>query len=283
MQTSLDDNIDDACFDGLKSLIHKLTGITIKQERQIMLVGRLRPRLRALEISSYPEYLEYVRANKSEHEEFVNKVTTNETYFFRTPRVWEYIEQSFLPEWQAAKSSSTLQVWSAASSTGEEAHTLGIFLEHFRKSNPGVDYRIHGTDIDTTVVEKATQGLYKGRSVERFRQTRPDMFKRYMAGNDDDGFRVLPDIKSRMNFTQLNLFDSPLDGAGFDLIFLRNVLIYFTKEDQEKLMSALARRIKPEGTLIIGESESLNSLNTGFEAVKPTIYKPIAEDARRAA
>ena len=283
MQTSIDEKIDDVCFDGLKKITHELTGITIKHERQVMLIGRLRPRLRALGISSYPEYLEYVRANKSEHEEFVNKVTTNETYFFRTPRVWDYIEQSFLPEWKAAKSSSALQVWSAASSTGEEAHTLGIFLEHFRKTNPGFDYRIHGTDIDTTVVEKATQGLYKGRSVERFRQTRPDMFKRYMAGNDNDGFRVLPDIKSRMNFTQLNLFDSPLDGAGFDLIFLRNVLIYFTKEDQERLMSALARRIKPEGTLIIGESESLNSLNVGFQAVMPTIYKPMAKEARRTA
>lgn len=283
MTQPIDDKISQACFDGFTRLIHQLTGISLKQERQTMLVGRLRKRVRALELSSFDEYLAYLQKHKEEHESFVNQVTTNETYFFRTPRVWDYLENTFLPEWQAERAAPTLQVWSAASSTGEEAHTLGILMQQFKDKNAGFDYKISGTDIDTNVIETASQGLYNGRSIERFRQAKPEWFAKYMHGSDAEGYKVVPDIKSRLQFSQFNLFASAPPAPQFDLVLLRNVLIYFKAQDQEAVMATVHRRLKPEGTAIIGESESLNNLTTDFESISPTIYKPVTQQGQRAA
>ena len=195
MTINFDDNINDVCFQGFVDLVHELTGITIKLDRKTMLVGRLRRRINQLELPDYPAYLEYVRANTIEHEFFINQITTNETYFFRTPRVWSYLEEEFLPNWQEQHPKKLLNIWSAASSTGEEAHTLGILMQNFKESYPGFDYNIFARDIDTSVVKKAEESLYKRRSVERFRKARPDWFERYMQGNHQDGFTVLPSIK----------------------------------------------------------------------------------------
>lgn len=269
------EKIDKACFDGFLKLTHELTGITIKPDRQDMLMGRLRRRIHALQLSGFEAYLEYVREQREEHELFVNQITTNETYFFRTPRVWDYLENTFLPAWSDNPGAPVLQIWSGASSTGEEAHSLGVLMHHFQQSHSGFDYRIHGTDIDTSVLEKATAGVYRGRSVERFRNASPEWFARYMVGDDEAGFQVLPEIRKKIQFSQFNLFKTPPQAPKFDLVLLRNVLIYFTASDQEKVMSTVFRRIKPEGVAIIGESESLNNLATDFEFIVPTIYKPL--------
>jgi len=277
------DSVDDACFSGLTELVHELSGITIKPEKKSMLLGRLRRRVSDLDLPDYTAYLEYVRTHKCEHELFINKITTNETYFFRTPRGWDYLETEFLPEWQRMQAGEPLNIWSAASSTGEEAHTLAILMQHFKEHNKGFEYRITGTDIDTEVVRKASEGIYKGRSIQRFREFKPDWFNRYMNGNDDAGYRVLPHIKSRITFGQFNLFCAPSTNQKFDLVLLRNVLIYFTKSDQEKAMATVHGRLKQNGVAIIGESESLNSLNTQFASIAPTIYKPIPSSTVRAA
>lgn len=270
----IDDTIEQSCFDGFLKLTHQLTGITIKPDRQVMLVGRLRRRVHELNLPDFESYLDYVKTQCDEHEVFVNRITTNETYFFRTPRVWEFIDNEFLPQWLNKRTGPTLHVWSAASSSGEEAHSLGIMLHHFREHNKGFDYRIQGTDIDTSVLECARNGVYRGRSLERFRAARPEWFDRYMNGNDEDGYTVLPEIKKRLQFSQFNLFDAPPATPRFDLVLIRNVLIYFTAPDQEKVMSTVHRRINPDGVAIIGESETLNNLNTDFESLQPTIYKP---------
>ena len=275
--------IDPACFDGFVKLVHKLTGITIKPERQSMLEGRLRCRVRDLGLSGFSEYLAYVKSHAEEHEAFVNQVTTNETYFFRTPRVWDYVENTFLPQWYSEHANRTLKVWSAASSTGEEAHTLGILMQHFKDNHVGFEYQITGTDIDTKVISTATLGVYKGRSVERFRQAKPDWFSQYMNGDDDKGYTVLPAIKSRIRFSQLNLFSSAPATEKMNLVLLRNVLIYFTASDQERVMNSVHRRLDSNGVAIIGESESLNSLQTSFESIAPTIYRPCGSSISKAA
>lgn len=277
------DSVDDTCFAGFVNLVHELTGITIRPEKRTMLLGRIRRRVNDLDLPGYKAYLEYVRNHKGEHEIFINKVTTNETYFFRTPRVWNYLETEFLPEWFKIHAGASLNIWSAASSTGEEAHTLAIFMQHFKELNNGFDYKITGTDIDTEVLKTASEGIYNGRSIQRFRDSKPDWFDRYMNGNDDTGYSVLSHIKNRIEFSQLNLFSAPSVNQKFDLVLLRNVLIYFTKSDQEKAMATVHRRLKQNGVAIIGESESLNSLNTQFASIAPTIYKSISLSTDRAA
>jgi len=279
----IDDTINESCFAGYSELIHELTGITIRPERQTMLVGRLRKRVRALNLADFEEYLEYVKDHKDEHELFVNQITTNETYFFRTPRIWDYIERTFLPQWIAGGSTGTFHAWSAAASTGEEAHTLGVLLQQFKADNPGFDYRVHGTDIDTSVLKTASQGLYNGRSIERFRDAKPDWFETYMTGTDTDGYSVIPEIKQKIKFSKLNLFDTVVLRPEYDLVLVRNVLIYFTAEDQEKVMATVYRKVKPEGLVIIGESESLNNIRTSFEPIAPTFYRPASERVSSAA
>ena len=117
--------MNDLCFNQFSKLIHQMMGITIGADRKEMLSGRLRSRMRELSLDTYESYFEYLTANKSEHGSFVNAITTNETYFYRTPRIWNYVSGEFLPDWFQANQGKTLKVWSAASSTGEEAHTLG--------------------------------------------------------------------------------------------------------------------------------------------------------------
>ncbi len=273
--------LSDQCFSKLTDRVHALTGITIKPERRAMLEGRVARRLRALSLTDFESYINHVDSMPDEQEAFVNTITTNETYFYRTPRIWEYVSDSFLSQWYEQNRGSTLNIWSAASSTGEEAHTLGILMQCFKDSHPRFDYRITGTDIDSSVIQRATSGLYKGRSVERFRNEKPELFARYMVGNDADGFKVATTIKKNIQFKKLNLFNpGPVD-TTYTLILLRNVLIYFTKEDKKRVMQAVYKRLSVSGVVIIGESESLNGLSSDFATIAPTIYQ--RADARSGA
>lgn len=275
MESDCSQLLENGFTDEFIKLTHDFTGITIKPEKRSMLEGRLRRRLRVLELADFTDYLSYVKKNQAEQEEFINAVTTNETYFYRTPRIWEYISEQFLPQWHARVGSRSLSVWSAACSTGEEGHTLGIILQSFKDKHTGFDYRVKGTDIDSSVVEKARMGIYKGRAVQRFREAKPELFKQYLVGNDDAGYEVPPNIKSRLDFSALNLFDECRDMEKYDLVLLRNVLIYFVKEDQIAAVAAIHKRLHSGGVAIIGESESLNHVPCDFEPILPTIYKAV--------
>lgn len=262
--------LSDSCFEEYIELVHKVTGITIAKNRKSMLVGRIRKQLTRLKLKSYEEYLQLVKEDHQEKEQFINAMTTNETYFYRTPRVWDFIINEFLTKWDSKKK---LKVWSAASSTGEEAHTLGIVFQDYKSNHFGFQYNILGTDISSEVVTRAQKGSYIGRSVERFRNTRPDLFQKYMNGDDENGHRVVSEIKSNLRFNTHNLFDRFKENEKFDLILLRNVLIYFNKEDQQRVLKNIHKHLSTDGYLIIGESESLSQLETNFESVSPLIYK----------
>jgi chemotaxis protein methyltransferase CheR len=268
--------MSDGDFAKLRAIIHDQTGITIGETRKSLLVSRLRPRLRALGLGDYASYIDWIAGNEEERQELTDRVTTNETYFHRTPRIWSYFADTCIPEFVAAKRGRAMRVWSAAASTGEEGHTAGVFLEETRSRTPGFDYVVLGTDISARVIDIAAEGLYRGRPVARFRADRPELFARHMAGSDEEGWQVTPQIRSRIRFRQHNLL-TPLTGtAQFDVIFLRNVLIYFTSADQERILSQIRRLLHPQGVLFIGESESLTFIESDFEQVEPIIYRPVA-------
>lgn len=279
--SQMEDDISDVCFRQFCTLIHDMTGITIRADRRVMLAGRLRRRMRDLQLNSYESYLDNIKNNKEEHKPFVNVITTNETYFYRTPRIWSYISEVFLPEWHKDNKGRVLSVWSGASSTGEEAHTLGIVMQQFKDLHRGFDYMILGTDIAPRVVEQASKGIYKGRAVARFREAMPELFSKYMRGDDEAGFVVMPVIKSQIRFELFNLFDQSAKHPKHDLVLLRNVLIYFTKEDQKRVMENIHKRLNPRGIAIIGESETLNNLNSDFESISPTIYRALDSTSDR--
>ena len=156
----------DKSFAELHELIHKLTGITIGENRKSMMASRLRKRLREHNLNDFDDYLKLIQEDKEELQEFVDNLTTNKTYFHRTPRVWEYLTDIFIPQWIGARHKRPINVWSAAASTGAEAYTAGVLLEDFRTKTPGFDYKIFGTDVSSQVIETAETGVYPIRAVQ---------------------------------------------------------------------------------------------------------------------
>lgn len=266
------EQLSDKCFGDLLSLIHSLTGITIASNRKSMVQGRIRKRAMQLALNDYESYLELVKSDLNEKNIFIDLITTNETYFFRTPRIWDYIEKVFLPNWYKDHPKKIFMVWSAAASSGEEAHSLGILCQSFKEKHPGFSYQILGTDISQEMVQLCQKGLYCGKSIESFKKARPDMFMKYMIKAEDSFYQVNADIKSRLKFQTHNLFKSQIFADAFDLILLRNVLIYFTAQDQEVVLAKIAPRLSEAGVLIIGESESLSHIQHEFKHIEPLVY-----------
>lgn len=265
--------LGEECLSDYIKLIHDLTGITIRKNRNSLIEGRLRKRILNLNLNSYEGYFELVQSDKAEQIKFVDLVTTNETYFYRTPRIWEYIEKKFLPEWFMNNPNSVFTARSAASSSGEEAHTLGIICEAFKEMNPAFRYEIIGTDISKEMVGLCQEGEYSGRSIEAFKKNRPELFEKYMKKTSGENYKVISPIKSRLKFLQHNLFHSFKHSDEFHLVLIRNVLIYFTSLDQERVISLIGPKMAETGVMIIGESETLTHINTDFESIEPLIYR----------
>ncbi len=266
-----------ACFNDYVDFIHSVTGITIGQKRRTMVISRIRKRVKALNIENYAAYLMLLKEDRCEERLFIDLITTNETYFYRTPRIWDYISNQFLPRFYERKGKQKLRVWSAASSTGEEAYTLGILCYEFKRQHPSLMFQISGTDISPRVLEIAEKGHYSERSIEHFRKHQPATFETYLKGNQQSGYQIVPEVKAYTDFKLHNLFSCLKSNTQYDLILLRNVLIYFTKADQEKVLANMYKSLAPDGCLIIGESESLIHLNTDFESVMPLVYQPKSE------
>lgn len=253
-------------------LVHQLTGIHLNESKGTMLQGRLRKRVLSFKFDTYEKYFDYLNQHADEVQAFINMVTTNETYFFRTLRVWDYFYNEYLPRFTREHPAKPLQVWSGASSSGEEVYSIAISCEEHREKNPNFNYEIWGSDISTAVLAKAQRGAYVGRSIDGFKENRIDVFNKYLEKNGEE-YVVKEKIKKKIHFEVHNLFHPPKYKAHFDIIFLRNVLIYFKQKDQERVLENLALSLKDDGVLIIGESESLNGLIGKFQYQAPLIYK----------
>lgn len=270
------DDMDARTLDCALELVRRHTGVSMSPAKQSMLQGRLRPRMRALRLASYEHYLRRLREDDSERQPFIDAVTTHHTAFFRTPRVWEYLEQVFLPAWVAQHPGRALQVWSAAASTGEEACSLAICCEELRRRHPGFDYRISATDIATGVLERARDGVYAGAPVAAFRAARPDLFARHNALDAPDRFALAPSVRARIAWAAHDLFQPSPSIDTFDLVLLRNVLIYFKPDDIMAVVRNVAPALRTKGIMVIGEAESLTSLDLPFQFVQPQIYRRTA-------
>lgn len=265
--------LSDGDFAKLRAIIHKNTGITIGENRKTLLLGRLRGRLREIDEPDFRSYVARLAIDTNEMQELINRVTTNKTYCYRTPRVWQHFTEIAVPEFVAKKERRAMRVWSGAASSGEEAHTIGVMLEHWRQSEPGFDYAVQGTDVSARVLDKAEKGAYADAAVASLRTEQPELFAKYMRANDEGLFTVLPEIKSRLKFKLHNLNERLKGARPFDVIFLRNVLIYFTPEDQENILRNVHEVLEPDGYLYIGESETLTRIKTDFEPVEPLVYQ----------
>lgn len=255
----------------LIALVRKHTGIAMTERKSILLERRLRPRLTALAMHDYRDYLHLVENDRAEVPHFIDLVTTNDTLFFRTPQVWDYFTRQFLPEWTDTHPGQTLKIWSAAAASGEELYSIAMLCEEYQLTCPAFRYRILATDISQQVLELARIGRYSGRSVERVHQSHPEMAGKYLrpAGT---AVHVAELLKGQVSFAQHNLLNILRPAQQFDLVFLRNVLIYFDAEHQATVLKQVRHSMRADARLILGESETIARLGMDYQFEAPMIY-----------
>ncbi len=261
----------------LKNFIHGHCGIKITDSKKSMLEARLRKRLRSLALDSLSEYCDYLFSQKGMKEELthmIDQVTTNKTDFFREPGHFDYLAKIALPQIALAK--KTVRLWSAACSTGEEAYTLAMVVNEFSDDAREIDYRILATDISTRVLEKATTAIYDEQAVE---PVPPQLKRKYLLRSKDESkrlYRVTPGLRQRVAFRRLNLMDGDFGlRREMDIIFCRNVIIYFDRRTQEKLLNSICRCLSPGGYLFMGHSETLFGMNLPLTQAVPTVYQRV--------
>ena len=265
-----------------QELIHREVGIFLSDAKMALLSGRLAPRLRELRLDSFQAYHRHVtEVDPAERVRMLDCITTNETRFFREPQQFDFLEKVLIPRLRddaaAGRRPRRLRVWSAASSSGEEAYSLAmVFLTHL-PPEAGWSIEIFGSDISTRVLEKARGGVW---FEDRAREIPERYFKRYMVrgmGAQKSTISAGPDIRSVVRFDRLNLMSNPYPVSGrFDLIFCRNVLIYFDPPTKERVVSNLLTYLGADGLLFLGHAESMLSMSNRLRRVGPTIYEPIA-------
>lgn len=268
-------DMDPALLGHALALVRQHTGITMAPTKQSMLQSRLRQRMRALKIGSYDAYIRYLLDSADERQRFIDVVTTHHTTFFRTPRIWQHVREDFLPKWLESHPKKTLRAWSAAASSGEEACTIAMCCEEARRNHPDFSWEINATDIALDVLQRAETGVYSGNSTAAFHTGYPELFERYNTLNSPDRFQLADDLRRRITYAQHNLLDDSPWRDRFDLIFLRNVLIYFKQDVIETVVRNIAPALREGGLLIIGEAESLAAMNVPFAFVRPQIYRRI--------
>lgn len=264
-------------FEKLSNFIFTNYGIKMPQEKKIMLQSRLLKRLRALNFSNFKDYIDYVFSKQGEASEIIQMidvVSTNKTDFFREPVHFEYITKSILPELNREfYNNKTYKVWSAGSSSGEEAYTIAITLQEFANNNKWFKYAIEGSDISTAMLDKARKAIYKEERVEAIPV---ELKRKYFLRNKDRAsqlVRVIPELRLKTRFFRLNFMDNAYKIVEkFDLIFCRNTMIYFDNATQQKVLMKLCNQLRPGGILFIGHSESIMNRDLPLEQIKPTIY-----------
>lgn len=263
-------------FNFLKQVANERTGIVVTDDKFDMFYSRLSRRVRALGLRDFAEYCDLVRNDRSGEEvlELVNSITTNLTAFFRENHHFEFLTKTIIPEFKQRNAASrTLRIWSSGCSTGEEPYSLAITLREATAQLSGWDCRIMATDIDSNVLATAARGVY---NMERTKGIQPARLKKWFlkgTGNNAGMVRMKPTLKELIQFGQLNLMDDWHLEELQDVIFCRNVIIYFDKESKTRLIERYAQNLKPGGYLIIGHSESLYRVSERFELLGNTIYR----------
>jgi len=268
--------LNDGLFQKFSDLVYEKTGIFLKPEKKELLNARLGKRLRATGIPSFKQYYEYVINDRSGDElvHLIDNVSTNFTSFFRENSHFEILSSTVLPAFvkEGRGKSKEILLWSSASSSGEEPYTMAMVVEDFVSRHPGMRYRIMATDISTRVLAQAKRGVYAD---ERVTKVPTPFLKKYFqkgVGNSDGYVKVKDELRRMVHFDRFNLMGDFPWRAAIDVIFCRNVMIYFNRETQQELVSKFHEALTPGGYLFIGHSESISGLKHNFTQVDATAY-----------
>lgn len=270
----------DSDFRKLSNYIYTEYGIKMPPAKRIMLQSRLQKRLRQLNITSYKEYIDFVFSKEGLQLEIfhmIDAISTNKTDFFREPSHFEFLKDHILPDYYAtSRKGVPLRAWSAGCSSGEEPYTMAIVFSEFGLLNSGFDYSIFATDISTRMLKKGVNAIY---AEERIAGIPLSLKKRYFLRSKDrtkKTVRVTPALRRKVSFKRLNFMAASYDVyETFDMIFCRNVLIYFDRETQEKVINKLCLKLKSGGYFFLGHSESIMNMNLPLKQVRPTVFRRI--------
>lgn len=270
--------LTDTEFNKFSKLIFEEYGIKMPIAKKIMLQSRLQKRLRYLNMTSFKDYSDYLFSKEGLQGEVIHMmdvVSTNKTDFFREPVHFDFLSNVALPELASRHSPhKTINIWSAGSSSGEEAYTITIVIEEFCANHTKLNFKIQGTDISTIVLNNAISAIYNEDKTDVI----PLSIKRkyFLKSKDTNNkvVRINKELRNKVSFSRLNLMDVSYNmPTKFDIIFCRNTLIYFDRETQENVIQKLCRHLTPGGYFFIGHSESLTGYDVPLNHIKPTIFQ----------
>lgn len=275
-----DRKLSDGDFERVSRFIHQQYGIHLPPAKKTLLEGRLRKRMKQCGIDTYGAYCDYLFTDKGMKEEMIfmiDAVTTNKTDFFREPHHFQFLTQKALPSLLGKHKSAfqkRIKAWSAACSTGEEPYTLAMVLSEYAAACPGFDFSILATDISTKVLDIAQTAVY---SEEKIAPVPMAIRKKYLLKSKDPSrqlVRITPDLRNRIAFRRFNLMEENFPiSEPLDVIFCRNVMIYFDAATQERLVRQFHDHLTPGGYLFMGHAESINNMKVPLRYVAPTIYQ----------
>jgi chemotaxis protein methyltransferase CheR len=274
--------VSDRDFLRFQKLIHEQAGIWLAPVKKALLVGRLARRLRDLGLDSYGDYFERVVVDEAERIRMLDCICTNETHFFREPRHFEFLAERVFPAWiaeaDAGRRPRRVRVWSAACSTGEEPYTIAMVL--LSAFPAGWELEVLASDLSTKVLDRAAAGIW---SLEKAKEIPEAHLKRFMLkgfGAQEGLMKAGPEVRALVRFARVNLVGEGWPaGERFDLVFCRNVLIYFDRPGKIAVVERLLERLDPRGYLFLGHAESLGGFTTSARPVLPTVYQSVRAGA----
>lgn len=248
--------------------LHREYGIHFEDQKLYSLRNKLRRRVRNLSLDDLDSYEDYLENNPDEISHLLNEVSTNKSEFFREIKHWDYITEHIVEDWK--RSNETVKLWSAACSTGEEPYTASMLLYEL-----GVkDFRILGTDIAPRALERAARGVYTDTELRGVHEFDLKYFRKYFNRDAEGTFRIKEDLQERVTLRKFNLTESHYPyKETFNLVFCRNVLIYFDDDTIEHVINELSDVLKPGGYLFVGHTETLQSINHPLEKIQPSIFR----------
>ena len=263
----LNASLKDNEFAHFQKMIFRIAGISMSSAKKALVAGRLAKRLKHHGLDSYEDYFQLLSLQQDEMQVAVDLLTTNETYFFREPKHFDFLRDRILPQHPGGR---PFRVWSAACSSGEEPYTLAMLLADRLGDTP---WEVFGSDISTQVLEKARRARYP---MERAQGIPPALLRNHClkgVGSQEGQLLIDAALRQRVRLAQINLNEPLPDVGEFDVIFLRNVMIYFQTETKRQVVARLLAKLRPGGTFIIGHSESLNGLTQGLQSIVPSVYR----------
>lgn len=270
----------DSEFDFIRSLVYERSRINLSPDKRQLVSARLGKRLRATNLATVGEYCRLLKSMDATEElsHLIDAISTNHTFFFREMAHFDFLREKALPELTTrarAERWNRLRIWSAACSSGEEPYSIAMTLA---ENVPTLPWQIEATDISHRILKKAVAGIYNQENVSRLPLAQVRTHLQRGVGPQEGNFRVKTRLRERVNFQHLNLLDGePPFSEPFQIIFCRNVMIYFDRATQEELVARLSRKLVPGGYLFVGHSESLTHLKQPLRAVRPAVYqKPFA-------